>query len=160
MLNGQDLCAFRLEWDMPLELEHAGQRIEGILSSVLVLGEPMPNGALGSQRLELGLRTPEGTIRSSGRSGWFEDELLELSKALPEMTHIRSCITCAFSDYSPYGHGLFGGLACFRDVKEEYVQIKDKPGIFAIWDRLTEVVQETYLCDAFERRVPGTGYRG
>ncbi len=31
---------------------------------------------------------------------------------------------------------------------------------FEIWDRMTGVVQETYLCPEFERRRPGTGYRG
>jgi len=29
-----------------------------------------------------------------------------------------------FSDYSPYGHGLFGCMMCFRNLKEEYVKVK------------------------------------
>ncbi len=159
-LHHDDLCACRLEWGMPLLLERVGQRIAGRLSVVLVLGEPLPTGALGSEALTLTLETPVQTIRSSGTSGWFEDELLELCRALPSSTRVRSCITCAFSDYSPHGHGLFGDLACFRDVKDDYVKVVDKPGIFAIWNRLTEFVQETHVCDEFAPRTPGAGYRG
>jgi hypothetical protein len=62
--------------------------------------------------------------------------------------------------YSPYGHGLFGGLACFRGNKAGYRAVTGKDDLFAVWDTMTEFVQETHLCPEFERRVPGTGYRG
>ncbi len=55
---------------------------------------------------------------------------------------------------------MFGCMACFRDNKENYLQVSSKADIFRIWDTLTEYVQETYLCPEFQRRRPGTGYRG
>lgn len=70
------------------------------------------------------------------------------------------CITCAYSDYSPYGHGLWGGMACFRNTKAEYLATKTKSDVFRIWDSLTEQVQETYHCPQWQPRIPGTGYRG
>jgi hypothetical protein len=73
---------------------------------------------------------------------------------------MRACFSCAFSDYSPAGHGLFGGLACFRGAKEEYAGVQDKRGIFELWSRRTEYVQETHVCEEHRPRVPGTGYRG
>ena len=75
-------------------------------------------------------------------------------------TLMKACINCAFSDYSPVGHGLFGGLACFRGNKAGYRGVTSKGGLFKIWDTMTEFVQETYLCPEFEKRAPGTGYRG
>ncbi|NUP07554.1 MAG: hypothetical protein HOW73_16015 [Polyangiaceae bacterium] len=154
------LCSCRLQWVMPLAIEYRGEIGTALLAATLDLGDPTPNGGISSEVLALELRTPVGTTRSSGHSGWFEDEMLELEKALAGAAHIRSCITCAYADYSPCGHGLFGSLACFRGVKDEYLRVSDKAGIFAIWQRLTEFVQETYLCEQFRRRVPGSGYRG
>jgi Family of unknown function (DUF6304) len=159
-LHRDELCAFRLQWAMPLELDHDGSPGVGVLSASLVLGDPLPNGSLSSQELRLSLTTPAGTVHGSGRSGWFEDELVHICQALTAATRIRSCFTCAFSDYSPCGHGLFGSLACFRGVKDKYLQVRDKEGIFDIWDHMTEFVQETYLCGEFKQRVPGAGYRG
>ena len=67
-----------------------------------------------------------GTIASKGTSGWFEDELLDLVRQLDPRESIAACITCAYSDYSPVGHGLFGWLACFRDAKQDYLRIRSK----------------------------------
>ena len=80
---------------------------------------------------------------------------------MPEGEYLKACINCAFSDYSPFGHGLFGGLACFRDNKEGYRMVKTKHDLFRVWGTMTGVlVQETFLCREFERRFPDTGYRG
>ncbi|MBA2544438.1 MAG: hypothetical protein H0V17_32650, partial [Deltaproteobacteria bacterium] len=85
---------------------------------------------------------------------------LDLQQKLPEGGYLRACIGCGLSDYSPIGNGLFGGLACFRETKTAYRAVSTKTGLFAIWDSLTEFVQETYVCPEFERRRPGAGYRG
>lgn len=159
-LQHECICAGRLEWTMPLAVEHGGQRQRMTLAATLVLGDPLPNGGLSCEELGLELRGPQGVIRSTGTSGWFEDELLEIAAKLGKAGHVRSCLTCAHSDYSPYGHGLFGGLACFRDAKEDYAKVRDKQGLFAIWQRMTEFVQETYLCGEYSVRAPCTGYRG
>lgn len=145
------LCSCRLEWEMPVELERDDQRLVGVLSAVLVLGDPMPNGwSLSSADFALSLKTPDGTIVSSGSSGLFEDEFLDLRRTLADSTSIRSCVACAFAGYSPAGKNLFSGLACFRDAKDDYVKVRDKAGLFAIWERMTEFVQETYLCSEFK----------
>ena len=59
-------------------------------------------------------------LRTQGRFlvKYSEDELLDIQRQMPEGTYLKACINCAFSDYCPGGHGLFGGLACFRDNKE------------------------------------------
>jgi hypothetical protein len=134
--------------------------LQAPLAVELALGEPLQNGALAHERLKLELSLPSRSIASSGRSGWFEDELRELVQALRSDERLVACITCQFSDYHPVGHGLFGGLACFRDAKAEYLSVSDKQGLFAIWDRRSALVQETFVCAEFEPRPPGSGYRG
>jgi hypothetical protein len=160
ILHHGDLCACTIECDIPVPVVFAGEAREGTLHVSLELGEPRADGRLDRETLRLSLLVGGGLFEGSGRSGWFEDELLEIQAALPEGAYVKACINCAFSDYSPYGHGLFGWLACFRDNKDEYLSVRSKADLFRVWDTLTELVQETYLCAEFRRRRPGSGYRG
>jgi hypothetical protein len=156
------LCSFELSFVMPMTVVTPLSREMGALRVRFALGAPLPipNGRIDSEVVELALEFQGQTFRSMGTSGWFEDELVDLQRRLPSGVYMLACINCAFSDYSPVGHGCFGGLACFRGAKEAYKKVNTKADLFQIWDRLTEFVQETYVCPEFERRSPGAGYRG
>jgi hypothetical protein len=159
-LAQRSLCACELRWSMPLAVGRAETHEVGRLDAHLILGAPTPRGGLDRESLRLRLVFSLATIESAGTSGWFEDELLDLQRQLPEGHYLRACIGCGLSDYSPVGHGLFGGLACFRATKAAYRAVSTKHDLFAIWDSRAELVQETYVCPEFEPRRPGTGYRG
>jgi hypothetical protein len=162
-LDHGSLCACHLEWVMPLPVVVGQEFTTGQLQVYLELGSPRPEGNRGIDQevLRLCLSFEGASFWSKGASGgWFEDELIDIQRALPEGMYLKACVACAFSDYSPYGHGLFGSLACFRGNKAAYRHVTGKQGIFAIWNTMTEFVQETYCCPEFERRRPGTGYRG
>jgi hypothetical protein len=88
---------------------------------------------------------------------WFEDGTLRLDRALPHGTRLVCCATCLLSDYSPAGHGLTG-MSCHREAKDQYLAVKSKRDYWSV--PVTEEVPETYLCDEYQRRIPGTGYRG
>lgn len=159
-LQHGDLCGCRFQCRIPLPVVVGAETMDGILDVDLELGSPGANGGIDQETLRLSLTVEGNTTRSRGRSGWFEDELADIQAALPAGTYMRACINCAFSDYSPYGHGLFGNLACFRDHPREYLSVRSKEDIFRVWHLLTEYVQETHHCPQFLRRQPGTGYRG
>lgn len=126
-----------------------------------MLGAPAERGWLDREELRLELRFEGRTYRGSGTSGWFEHELLEIQASLPEDRFMKCCINCAFSDYSPYGHGVFGNLDCYRDAKAAYLDVKTKGDLLKLMKQVRAAeVQETYLCPAFQRRKLGTGYRG
>jgi hypothetical protein len=133
---------------------------QGALTVELTLGGPTPNGQLDREQLRLALVYGGRRWESPGTSGWFEDELLGIQAQLPDGVFMRACINCLYSDYSPYGHGLFGCMMCFRNLKAEYLKVTTKDEFWSVHDRCDRQVQETYLCPEFERRVPGTGYRG
>ena len=88
---------------------------------------------------------------------WFEDGIQRLERALPPGALLVCCVTCLFSDYSPGGHGLTG-IRCHRAAKEQYLAVRSKADYWPI--PVTEEVPETYLCEEYQRRIPGTGYRG
>ncbi len=88
---------------------------------------------------------------------WFEHGVQRLDASLSGGARLKCCVTCLYSDYSPYGHGLTG-MSCHRDVKAQYLAVRCKDDY---WDvPITEDVMETHLCPEFVRRIPGTGYRG
>lgn len=162
-LYRRSLCACHLECDMPLPVVVGQELINGQLEVCLELGHPRPGGNRGIDRETLHLCFSFGGVsfRSKGTSGgFFEDELRDIQQALPEGAYLKACISCALSDYSPAGNGLFGTLACFRGNKAAYRQITGKYDLLAIWDTMTEFVQETYLCPEFKPRRLGAGYRG
>lgn len=149
-----------LETHLPLVVCRPEGERACVLKGHLRLGRARANGGLDEELLQLSLTVDEHAFVSSGRSGWYEDALLDLQKQLPLGWYLRICFGCAWSDYSPYGHGLFGGLACFRDHQEGYARVRDKGSLFRVWDTLTGFVQETDCCPQFKPRTPGTGYRG
>lgn len=155
-----DLCGCHLRVEMPVRLNSPEEIRHVQIQTNISLGLANERGALDCESVRIGLVLPELSIVSSVDTGFFEDALLSLSSQLPEGFSLEACITCGLSDYSPAGNGSFGCLACFRDVAEEYRQVQSKRDIFALWDRLTEYVQETHHCPCFEKRLPGTGYRG
>src|SRR5262245_31373425 len=160
ILHDGSLCSCRLECQITVPIHDQDRECVGELFVELVLGDPTRTGNLNHEELRIILEFNHQRYAGSGKSGWFEDELLEIQSQLPAGIFIKSCINCMYSDYSPYGHGSFGFMMCFRNLKEEYVKIRTKDDFWSIHDRYDRLVQETYLCPEFKRRIPGTGYRG
>jgi hypothetical protein len=159
-LNRGELCSYALDCEIPIAFVKANQTTQATLRMHLELGEPSANGGVDREELKLKLVIAEQPFESSGQHGFFEDALKDLQAKLPADAYLKCCFTCAFSDYSPAGQGLFGALICFRYHKQEYQSFTDKPAFFRLIEKTRERVQETYLCPEFEKRVPGTGYRG
>ncbi len=159
-LNQGCLCSCRIECQIPVPVHDHGRLVDGALSVELMLGDPAPNGGLDREQLRIVLEYGGERFAGRGTSGWFEDELLEIQAQLPAGVFIKACINCLYSDYSPAGHGLFGCMMCFRNLKAEYLKVTTKRDFWSVHGRQDRLVQETYLCPEFERRIPGTGYRG
>ncbi|MFF0889543.1 DUF6304 family protein [Streptomyces sp. NPDC003456] len=158
------LCSCLLEWDVPLTVGTPGRPPRtGVLHCALRLGDPVPSGALDEESLTVTLRLDGRAYGGGENLGDFETALYDIQRRLPPGDRLRACIACAWSDYSPAGRPMMGGLACFRDVRDRYRRVDGKHGplgIFALWPQLTEFVQETYLCGEFEPRGAHGGYRG
>jgi hypothetical protein len=159
-LASGSLCACTLDFSMPVSVITGAGTARATLAVHLELGRARANGSLDELILRLAFVLDDVRIESAGRWGWFEDELGDIQRQLPGGWHLRMCWGCAWSDYSPAGHGLWGGLACFRDNKTGYRAVQSKVDLFEVWDTMTELVPETHLCPEFEQRTPHTGYRG
>jgi Family of unknown function (DUF6304) len=154
------LCSCELTWRMQVEFLVNGQAHPAWLEARLELGAPKANGGITHEHLRLRLVTVDNEYLSREDAGWFEDALADIQRALPQGVVLKVCFGCAYSDYSPYGHGLWGTLACFRGNKSGYATVRSKSDVFRVWPTLTEYVAETHVCSEFAPRVAGTGYRG
>ena len=158
-LHNGELCSCRFEITFSAQLTSEDQTKDAKIYAQLQLTDPTHYGTIDTN-LQLQLLADDLRVNSRGISGTFEDELLDLQAKLSKGTYLKTCVTCAFSDYHPGGWSFFGSLACFRDNKEGYAAVRGKYDLFSVWSSMTEYVPETYLCPEFARRVPGTGYRG
>ena len=132
------LCFCVIHADIPVPVVTPTGIVDGLLTFELELGEPLPRGQMDRERLMLQLRFDGQRFSSKGSSGWFEGEMLDIQGQLPSGTFMKSCINCAFSDYSPAGHGLFGCLACFRGNKAGCRCVSCKKDLFAVWATMTD----------------------
>ena len=109
------LCACELRFDLPLPLTPwmaSGGDVTATLQVHLELGAPTAH-SLTHERLTLALAWTnasgdEQRLAAQDNGGWFETALLDLQaqlRALPESLSIKACISCQYSDYSPYGNG-------------------------------------------------------
>ncbi|WP_141207640.1 DUF6304 family protein [Streptomyces griseorubiginosus] len=152
-----NLFACLLEWVQPVRVEVVGQAEQiARLHCALRLDHTSDD-----EELTAALHLDGHEFRSTQAD--FEYALREIARSFPHPVRLRSCISCAWSDYHPYGHGIMSDLACFRDAKNRYLLVEGKSGphnIFDVWDRRTGFVQETWLCEQFEHRSDHQGYRG
>jgi len=154
------LCSCELAWRMQIAVLVNGQEHPAWLEARLELGAPHSNGGITHEHLHLRLEIADHEYLSRTDAGWFEDALADIQRDLPKGVVLKTCFGCAYSDYSPYGHGLWGNLACFRGNKAGYAAVRSKADVFGVWDTLSEYVSETHVCAEFAPRVSGTGYRG
>lgn len=155
-----DLCDCRIDCEIPIEIIVDKSSVIAELNVQIELGTSVKIGGTDRSDVLLVLSYDGEIFRSKGKSEWFEDEVLDIQKQLPENYKLKCCFGCDLSDYSVYGHGFFGSMLCYRNIKEKYKKVTDKSEFMEIMGRSIERVQETYLCPEFEVRKHGRGYRG
>lgn len=89
----------------------------------------------------------------------FEIALSDICRKMKQDYYIKSCFTCQYSEYSPYGQNDFGSMMCYRECKESYLKTNN------YFMYLTDNVnfthrQETFLCSEYDLRNKCEGYRG
>lgn len=91
----------------------------------------------------------------------FETALSDICRKIKNDYYIRSCFTCQYSEYSPYGNYDFGTLQCYLECKEKCLMVNSKADYFKyLMDENFTHRQETYLCSEYDSRNKCGGYRG
>lgn len=95
----------------------------------------------------------------------FETLFEKLTCQLKRQYYFQNCYGCLYSDYSVYGHSEFGTMLCYKNVKEQYLDVNNKKDYIELESSYDQIVQETFCCPDFKKRIKvdpvhGTGYRG
>lgn len=156
-LNGHnELIACQLICELPITLLHKDEELVSMLGIDLRLDS---SDSTSYQTFVIFSITMDNREIRTNKVQHFEGGLEGIIKELPEH-RLKCCYGCAFADYSVYGQQFFGTMLCFRNIKAEYTRVRNKDEYMDIMDNHDRLVQETYLCNEFEERQKGTGYRG
>lgn len=91
----------------------------------------------------------------------FETALSDICRKIKHAYYIKSCFTCQYSEYSPYGQNEFGSMMCYREHKENCLKVNSKADYFKyLGDEDFTHRQETFLCSDYDLRNKCGGYRG
>ncbi|MDE5620291.1 MAG: hypothetical protein K2I80_07200, partial [Ruminococcus sp.] len=83
----------------------------------------------------------------------FEVALSDICRKMKRDYYIKSCFTCQYSEYSPYGQDDFGTMICYRECKENCLKVNSKNDYFRYLDNENFTQrQETFLCSEYDLR--------
>ncbi|WP_108870053.1 DUF6304 family protein [Aquimarina aquimarini] len=158
-----DLTNFRLTIQIPILLFNAVTKntFTETLIAYIEVGETTTIEEVDSEINSLLITTSFGEFGVKNKLEWMEDALIALQKQLPENIYLKTCLSCKYSNYSPYGNGMFGNIYCFKNFKKELKRVNDKHDLLDIWTKeaMDEgnifSVQETFDCP--EHHIPNNG---
>ncbi|MDE6780484.1 MAG: GNAT family N-acetyltransferase [Ruminococcus sp.] len=91
----------------------------------------------------------------------FETALSDICGKIKHAYYIKSCFTCQYSEYSPYGQNEFGSMMCYHECRENCLKVNSKADYFKyLGDKDFTHRQETYICSEYDSRNKCGGYRG
>jgi hypothetical protein len=152
-----ELTNYRLIIQLPIRLSIDSKISEQILECELKINKTKDNynQTIGKCFLKI-----QDKIIDSGEFDLFETGLDKLINQLPNNIKLICCYSCLYSDYSVYGQGFWGTMICFKNIKSDYLKVKDKDEYMEIMDNHDDIVAETHYCNDFKLRIKNTGYRG
>ena len=141
-----DLTNCKFDLEIPINIVKGETETSKLLQTEVQLGKSENYG------ITLKIDSEINSISTSKRFGYFEDAIIDIQRQMPNDEKIKSCLSCKFSHYSPYGNGMYGYLFCFKKIKEKTNQIQDKDSLFDVWeiaDKEDKVfsIQETFVCE-------------
>ena len=139
-----DLTNFELTTVIPIDIVRNEKEIIGNMTAFIITGNS-------NSIVRLKLETEYGIFLDKKKYGYFEDAIIGIQKKLPENTKIKTCLSCKYSNYHPLGNGMFGGLNCFKDLKEDVEKLCNKSDLISMWDKGMKNskafnVQEIFVC--------------
>ncbi|WP_378173985.1 DUF6304 family protein [Aquimarina sp. SS2-1] len=158
-----DITNFKLTITIPTQFYNSlsNQTFTESLVAHIEVGETTAIDGLDSEISCLKLTTSFGEFTVEKKLEWMEDALIALQDQLPPNIYLKTCLSCKYSNYSPYGNGMFGNIYCFKKIKEALKKVQQKHDLLHLWTaELVQEgkifsVQETFDCP--EHRLPTEG---
>ncbi|NQY31367.1 MAG: hypothetical protein HRT69_18115, partial [Flavobacteriaceae bacterium] len=148
------LSNFKLTVTIPILLYNSlsNQTLTENLTVAIEVGETVKIMGLDSEITNLKLSSCFGEFVVEKKLEWMEDALIALQNKLPENIYLKTCLSCKYSNYSPFGNGMFGSIYCFKNIKEAFKKVNSKFDLLDLWTAEAVEkgdvfsVQETFTC--------------
>jgi len=159
----EEICNCTFDVNIPQLLISSKTQEEFVVNMNVeyVLGDKRPihlGGGLEFEKIYLSFQIFDELFKSEG--DFFESLFENIQSQFNGRYILKNCFGCLYSDYSIYGQGALGSMMCFVRQKDEYIKVKNKSEYEANLTGDYDIVQEIFLCDKFQARRKGTGYRG
>jgi len=141
-----ELTNFELTITIPIDIIWESKEIIGNLIAFVATGNK-------KSVVRLSLKTEFEIFADEKEYGYFENALIGIQKIMPKNTKIKTCLSCKYSNYHPVGNGMFGGLNCFKNLKEDVENVCNKTDLMNMWDKgfknnKSFNVQEIFVCNS------------
>ena len=149
-----DLTNFSMNVYIPVYIIHENILLQETIKFYIQVGDFIDNTSETINTVEC--IASFGTFTLNKKIDYFENSLIDLQNLFPVDYKIKTCLSCKFSNYHPVGNGTFGGMYCFRNLKEEVLLVNDKSDLMNLWseenfkNEIIFNVQETYDCPQHE----------
>jgi len=154
-------CAFNIKIPQLISSLKSQEEFVVNMNIEYVLGDERPihlGGGLVFEKIYLSFQIFDELFKGEG--DYFESLFEGIQNQFNGRYVLKNCFGCLYSDYSVYGQGALGSMLCFVRQKEAYLKVKDKVDYMKNLTDDYDIVQEIFLCDKFQARRKGTGYRG
>lgn len=114
----------RFDVQLPIRLVRDGVGETTCLQTDVRIGKRQYSGVC------LRLKSNGRLLSSPERCGHFEGALIELQQQFPDGEKLQCCLSCKYSHSHPAGSPIFGGLGCFKKLRESARSIRCKSTLF------------------------------
>lgn len=147
-----DLTNCEFDVEIPIKINDDGKLSEGLIKASIKIREISQKEKIDEFGVQLTLSSKYGEFSNPKRYDGFERALNNIQDQLPDKIEMQICLSCKYSNYTPGGNGMFGGILCFKGWGERVSEIVDKASLFKLRNKgLMEnkifETQETYDCD-------------
>lgn len=153
-----DITNFNLNITFPIQFFDSTSNktfTENLIANIIV-GEYTTIDGVDHEINCLNLNSSFGKFIVEKKLEWMEDALIILQDQLPSNIYLKTCLSCKYSNYSPFGNGMFGSIYCFQKIKAKLQSLNDKTDLLDIWTKEAMdkgdifSVQETFDCKEHE----------
>ncbi len=92
-------------------------------------------------------------------NGFLEIVFDQIQHQLKGKYRFENCYGCLYADYSVYGQGFMGSMLCYKNQKENYLEVKNKSEYMQLAPTERQT-QEIFCCSDYQIRDREVGYRG
>ena len=154
-------CSLSLPIEQKLIDTETGRVFAVNLALTYELGAPNPKPPFGLSFESVHLRLEFQGQLYQGRGDFMEIALDQIQQAFGQRYRFKNCYGCKYGDYNVYGQASFASMFCFLNQKQAYLNVESKMDYIKLWDlEKPNQVQEIYVCQHYEPRFKGLGYRG